>query len=197
MNAFSQSLIKKVTSDARTLVERLDANQGFAIDEGGKIKHEWLQVCDKVFFGTWFVDGVKSGKIRAVVAKLDGKHSKHLRIKCGMPFDGYDIAYIAVANSVSAPKYIPVRSFHRSLHRSCEARDGAGPITLAKQHLVWVIVDVILWKCFEELDGFSFVVMSASGRFGLARPVHRHIFDMPFVERMPILIVPGVIQCLH
>jgi hypothetical protein len=106
MNAFSQSLIKKITSDARTLVERIEANQGFVIDEGGKIKHEWLQVCDKVFFGTWFVDGVKSGKIRPVVAKLDGKHSKHLRIKCGMPFDGYDIAYIAVANSVSAPKYI-------------------------------------------------------------------------------------------
>jgi hypothetical protein len=106
MNAFSQSLIKKMTTNARTLIEKIELNQGFAIDEGGKIKHEWLQVCDKVYFGTWFVDALKSGKIRAVVAKLDQQHSKKLRITCGMPAAGYDMAYIAVANSVAPPKYI-------------------------------------------------------------------------------------------
>src|SRR4029077_9123535 len=60
---------------------------------------------------------------------------------------------------------LPVRPFHRPLHGSCEPRNRACPITLTKQNLIWVIVNVIIWKCLEVFDGFSPVVVSASRRF--------------------------------
>src|SRR5258708_790340 len=106
MNVFSQNLIRNEIADTRTLIEWIETTRGFAIDAGGKIKHQWLITCDKTFFGTWFIEGLKAGRIRQVVAKLDERHSRHLRINCGMPTAGFELTYVAVANVVDGLKYI-------------------------------------------------------------------------------------------
>jgi hypothetical protein len=106
MNLFNQSLIKKEATGARTLVERIESTHGFVIDEGGQIEHQWLETCDKAYFGTWLVEGLKGGRIRKVVAVLEKQHRKKLRIDCGMPTKRAELTYVAVANSVDNLKYI-------------------------------------------------------------------------------------------
>lgn len=106
MNLFSGSLIQDEITDARTLVERIKSSHGFAIDVGGKIQHQWLETCDKTFFGQWFVEGLKAGWIRQVAAKTGEADAKKLRIGCGMPSARHELAYIAVANVVTPPRYI-------------------------------------------------------------------------------------------
>jgi hypothetical protein len=106
MNLFSRSLIRQEETNARTIVERIESTHGFAIDAGGKIKHQWLETCDKVYFGTWFVEALKAGRIREVVAKLPRQHEKHLRIRCGMPTGRAELTYVAVSNAVVLPRHI-------------------------------------------------------------------------------------------
>src|SRR5438552_1114140 len=100
MNQFSRSLVRNENTDARTLVEMIDATHGFVIDEGGKIKHQWLETCDQTYFGPWFIEGVKGGRIRKVVASLAKRHQKKLQLDCGMPIQRAEITYVAVANAV-------------------------------------------------------------------------------------------------
>jgi len=106
MNAFSQSLIRRQATEARAVIELIGGTHGFAIDEKGRIQHQWLETCDQVFFGPWFVDALKSGKIRVVAAHLEANHKKKLRIDCGMPSARFEMEYVAVANRVLPPKYI-------------------------------------------------------------------------------------------
>lgn len=106
MNLFNQGVIEDETTDARQLVEKIEATHGFAIDAGGKIRQQWLETCDSVYFGTWFTEGLKTGRIHQVAPTISQADAKHLRITCGMPRARFEFTYVAVANRVTQPRYI-------------------------------------------------------------------------------------------
>ncbi len=90
-----------------------------------------------------------------------------------------------------------VRTFHRSLHGACEPGHGTSVVSLAEKDLVGTVLDPVVGECFEKLDSFAMVRVSSPGRFRLARPVDGYVFRVTFLERLPVLFVPGIVQGLH
>lgn len=124
MNSFSGSLIAKVNSPARSLVERIQSTYGFVIDAGGKVQQQWLATCDQVYFRQWFSDALKLGTIRLVAAKLPQQHAKHLRITCGMPTK--DFPFVTVANAAQ-PHYVVSEDidFWEPTYKQCDEETKA------------------------------------------------------------------------
>jgi hypothetical protein len=85
-------------------VEALTGTYGIVIDDGGKIKHEWLNTCQGPYFREWFVTQLYLENIKEVKPKLSEEHRKAL-LKLGFPLDTYDKIYISVAN-VTITRYI-------------------------------------------------------------------------------------------
>ena len=96
MHGFTHSLIKDVASAERQIVEHITAQHSFAIDDTGKIEHQWLETCGKSVFGEWFYSQLQKGVVKKVASKLDASHKKKLQNECGMPMRG-EIIYVAVA----------------------------------------------------------------------------------------------------
>lgn len=112
---FSKNFIWNETSDTRMLVEAIIKGPGFAIDEGGKIRQQWLDTCcgnrKQSPFWEWFFQGLKEGYIKKVAADLKVQHKKFLRTKCGFPDDRYELTYIEVANLTST-RYVISEDIH-------------------------------------------------------------------------------------
>src|SRR5579863_10522490 len=98
---------------------------------------------------------------------------------------------------VGSRDHLAVGSFHRTFHRASEIGNGAGPVALGNFYFVWMVNEVIVWKCLEELDRFRFMIRTASGRFGLTGPRDGSVGRMALFKRLPVLPIPRIIERSH
>ncbi len=105
IKSFNDDFLADFESASRILVEKIVASRGFVVDEGGKIKHEWLETCQGPFLKEWYFQQIKVGVIRFVRPAIGNRHKKALIQGHGFPRRGFDLAYVAVAN-VTEVRYI-------------------------------------------------------------------------------------------
>jgi len=74
---------------------------------------------------------------------------------------------------------------------------GACPIALAKQNLVWVIVNVVVRERLEKLYRFIPMVLFSLGWLWLSGQVYFCTFGVAFDKGVPVLNVSCIIQGLH
>lgn len=98
MRDFMEEFLANVKGTTRVLVEEVAAGVGLAIDQGGKIKHEWLTTCQNPYFHEWYAAQVYQGRIKELASTIPEHHKKALS-RIGLPPDGFDKVYIAVANN--------------------------------------------------------------------------------------------------
>ena len=99
IKAFNDDYARNVDSTERVLIERIARTIGFVVDVGGKIKHQWFDLCRSVFLQEWYVANLYHGVIREVSPKNDARHRKKLVNDLGFPAKGFDLDYIFVANA--------------------------------------------------------------------------------------------------
>jgi hypothetical protein len=58
-------------------------------------------------------------------------------------------------------------------------------------------IGALIGYAFSVSVGLLLVRMLSSRRLWLAWPVYRYLFSVPFVERVPVLVVSRVIQRFH
>ena len=124
--------------EVKEVVGKIRSTVGFVIDSGGKIQHQWSATCGWKTgnpFREWFVQSLKDGKIRPVVALLPEENRKKLRVDYGFPSDQFEETYIGVANA-TATRYIMTGDMHffepkhrdadeKAKSRSRDTREGA------------------------------------------------------------------------
>lgn len=98
MRDFMEEFLANVMGTSRVLVEDVTAGVGLAIDQGGKIKHEWLTTCQSPYFREWYAKQLYMGRIAEITPSIPEQHKKAL-LGLGLPPDGFDKVYIAVANN--------------------------------------------------------------------------------------------------
>jgi hypothetical protein len=54
----------------------------------------------------------------------------------------------------------------------------------------------IVGKCLEEANALGSMIVPAIGR-RLRRPADDNIMPVPFVEDVPVLCIPGIVERLH
>ena len=95
---------------------------------------------------------------------------------------------------VSRRDYTTVGTLHRSLHSACEISHGAGIVAITEQDLIWIVGYMVIWERLEALHGFGVVSVTTTSGLRLPRPEYGHVIHMEFVERLPILCIPSIMQ---
>ena len=98
---------------------------------------------------------------------------------------------------VGCRNHLPIRSLHRTFHRSGEVGNGAGPVALRNFHFVRMVNEVIVRKSFEEFDRLRFMVCPSPRRFGLPRPKDGGVGRMTLFEGLPVLSIPSIVKGSH
>lgn len=88
MRAFMEDFLAGVSGTARIVVETVAERMGLAVDDGGKIKHEWLTTCQNPYFREWYLAQVYQGRVRELEARIPEHHRKAIS-RIGMPPEGH------------------------------------------------------------------------------------------------------------
>jgi hypothetical protein len=86
--------------------------------------------------------------------------------------------------------------FHWSYHGGRPVSDRTCEVAIAEKNLVRIINQSII-KRLEEFDRFLVMRLSPSCWLRLTRPVNSDVCCVTFLECLPILIVPSIIQIRH
>src|ERR1700740_184102 len=89
-----------------------------------------------------------------------------------------------------------VQTLDRSNHAPGPSCDRARPVTGGEHDFVRIVVEMVLDR-FEELLGLGLLGVPTACRLALPRPVDRRVCRVPLSEHVPVLRVPGVVECLH
>src|ERR1700674_4158420 len=92
---------------------------------------------------------------------------------------------------------LAVETLHRSPHRTCKIRNGAGPFALSNLHFIGMINQMIVGERFEKFDGLRLVIVAPSCRLGLTGPEYGGVLGMPLFKRIPVLCVPRIVERPH
>jgi hypothetical protein len=89
--------------------------------------------------------------------------------------------------------HLSIKASQGTAVRAGEPGYGASPLSLAKAHLVRVVLHVIVWERLEKILAFLSMSLYPFGRMRLARPVYDNVIRMPLAKRIPILSIPCIV----